>query len=78
MGVIALLDANVLVNAPVRDTLLRAVERDLYRLALTERILAEVQRALQTNLGRTKEQTNYLIGEIRRSFPEALVTKRMA
>lgn len=73
MGVVALLDANVLVNAPVRDTLLRAAERDLYRLALTERILAEAQYALEANLGRTSEQTGYLMGEIRRSFPESFI-----
>jgi hypothetical protein len=42
MAFVALLDANVMVNAPVRDLLLRAAEREL--LALWRRALAPVRR----------------------------------
>ncbi len=68
MAFIALLDADVLINAAVRDTLLRAAERDMYRLALTNQILAEMQHALEENLGKTRDQTDRLVTEIRRSF----------
>lgn len=60
MAFVALLDANVLVNAPIRDTLLRAAEESLYRLILSVDILEEMRRALETNLGRTRQQTDYL------------------
>jgi predicted nucleic acid-binding protein len=73
MSVVALLDADVLVNAAIRDTLLRAAERDMYRLALTDQILTEMQRALEDNLGRTRDQTTYLVSEIRRSFEGNIV-----
>lgn len=70
---IVLLDANVLVNAPIRDVLLRAAEYDLYQLALSDDIITEMRRALETHLGRTRQQTDYLVSEIRRSFDDAVV-----
>lgn len=73
MVFIVLPDANVLVNAPIRDILLRTAEYDLYRLALSDDIIAEMQRALEKNLRRTRQQTDYLIGEIRRSFEDTFV-----
>ncbi len=41
---IAILDANVLFPASLRDTLLRAYEKGLYTMQCTEEILEEVQR----------------------------------
>lgn len=73
MAFIVLLDANILVNAPIRDVLLRAAEYDLYQLALSEDIIEEMRRALEGNLGRSRQQRDYLIGEIRRSFEDAFV-----
>jgi predicted nucleic acid-binding protein len=73
MALIALLDAHVLVNAPIRDVLFRAAEHDLYQLALTDEIIEEMRRALEGNLGRTRRQTDYLVREIRRSFEDAFV-----
>jgi hypothetical protein len=70
---IVLLDANVLVNAPIRDVLLCAAEYDLYERALSDDIVTEMCRALETHLGRSRQQTDYLIGEIRRSFDDAFV-----
>ena len=43
------IDANVLVQAPVRDTLLRSAEgRELYRPLWSAEIMAEVDRVLDT------------------------------
>lgn len=73
MAFVALLDANVLVNAAVRDTLLRAAEADLYQLALSSDILHEMRNALEGNLGRTRRQTDYLIREMMASFESAVI-----
>lgn len=73
MVFIALLDADVLVNAAVRDTLLRAAERDMYRPVLTNQILAEMQKALEEKLGKTRNQTERLVTEIRRTFEDSFV-----
>jgi hypothetical protein len=43
----ALLDANVLWSAALRDTLLLAAESDLFRPAWTREILQEVSRSLK-------------------------------
>ncbi len=45
------LDANVLINAGPRDTLLRAAERELYRPYWSEAILDEVQLGEQVSRG---------------------------
>jgi hypothetical protein len=71
---IAVLDACVLVNAPVRDTLLRAAEEDLYRPAFMLQILEEMGSALERNLEKTPEQTSRLTQAIVESFEGALVT----
>lgn len=42
MGSIAVLDTNVLLPAPLRDTLLRLAEADLYVPKWSDRILAEL------------------------------------
>lgn len=73
MALIALLDANVLVNAAVRDTILRAAEADLFRLAFSRAILAEMKRALESNLGLMPQQTDYLIDELMKSFGAGVV-----
>ncbi len=73
MAFIALLDANVLVNAAVRDTLLRAAEADLYQLALSPDILEEMRGALESNLGRTRQQTDYLMQEMMNAFESAMI-----
>lgn len=73
MTFIALLDANVLVNGAVRDTLLRAAEADLYQLAISKDILDEMSAALERALGLTRGQTDYLKSEILNAFESALV-----
>jgi len=69
----ALLDACVLVQAAVRDTLLRLFERRLFLARWTDEIIDETVRNLQKNLGRTQQQTDYLVGELRTHFPDAWV-----
>lgn len=74
MAFVAVLDACVLVNAPVRDTLLRAAEADLYRPVFTLQILDEMGSALERNLEKTPDQTSRLRQAIVDSFEGALVT----
>lgn len=69
----AILDACVLVQAAVRDTLLRLFERRLFLARWTDEIIAETERTLQQKLGCTPEQTEHLIGTIREHFPDAWV-----
>ncbi|MHB1415096.1 MAG: PIN domain-containing protein [Chloroflexota bacterium] len=74
MGFVVLLDANVLWSAAVRDTILRAVEADLFRPAWTEQILEELGRSLlRERPYLTSTQVAYLIDMLTQGFPEALV-----
>lgn len=66
----AILDACVLVQAAVRDTLLRLFERRLFLARWSDEIINETVRTLQQKLGCTPQQTEYLIGTIREHFPE--------
>jgi predicted nucleic acid-binding protein len=69
----ALLDACVLVQAAVRETLLRLFERRLFLARWTDDIIDETVRSLQRKLSRTAEQTDYLVNELRTHFPDARV-----
>jgi hypothetical protein len=68
-----MLDACVLVQAPVRDTLLRLFERRLFLARWTDEIIEETVRTLREKLGRTQEQTDHLVNELRNHFPDAWV-----
>lgn len=71
---VALLDANVLWSAPVRDTLLRAAERYLFRPTWSRRILEEVAASLlerRPDLGRRR--VDRLIAQLNILFPEAVI-----
>ena len=74
MAVVALLDANVIWSAAVRDTFLLAAEQGLFRPAWTQQILDEMVRSLKTkrpDLDPTRlDRTMYLM---RTHFPEALI-----
>jgi len=52
-----MVDACVLVQAAVRDTLLRLFERRLFLARWTDEIIEETVRTLRDKLGRTAEQT---------------------
>ena len=71
---VVVLDACVLIPAPLRDTLLRAAEAGFYRAQWSEGILEEVQRNLVSALGRSEGQAQKLVDALRAAFPEALVT----
>lgn len=72
------IDACVLFNAPVRDTLLRAAEYGLYRLHWSQQILDETTRNLVASDGRrvarmTQAQADHLEEQLKATFPEAMV-----
>lgn len=69
----AVVDACVLVQASVRDTLLRLFERRLFLARWTDEIIDETVRTLQNRLNRTVEQTDYLVNELRANFRDAWV-----
>jgi predicted nucleic acid-binding protein len=72
---VALLDANELYSAVLRDTLLRAAEEGLYRPVFTDQILSEVLRALTRNRpDLDPDRLGSMVQRVRDSFPEALVT----
>ncbi|HEY0795229.1 MAG TPA: hypothetical protein VGD64_05565 [Acidisarcina sp.] len=64
------LDACVLVNAALRDTLLRLAEPPhLYLPRWSHEIMLETTRTLETRLGLTSEQTAYLAAELETTSP---------
>lgn len=68
------LDACVLFNAPVRDTLLRAAEYGLYRVHWSQQILEDTTKNLIASGKMNKKQAEHFVTELSNAFPEALVT----
>lgn len=68
------LDACVLFNAPVRDTLLRAAEIGLYRVHWSQKILDETTTNLVARKKMNQQQAEYLVSEMAKAFPEAMVS----
>ena len=72
---IAVIDACVLVQAPLRDTLLRLAEPPaLYRPIWSEEIIIEMKRALEKQISLPPSKTAYLERELRRHFRDSWVT----
>jgi predicted nucleic acid-binding protein len=69
----AIIDACVMVQAAVRDTLLRLSERRLFLARWSDDIIAEMVATLQNKIGRTKDETDHLIEELTTYFPDAWV-----
>lgn len=69
-----LLDANVLIQAPLRDTILRAAENGLVRARWSHQILSEVQRNLVEARLTDERRANRLVQTLLQVFPDALVT----
>lgn len=70
------LDANVLFGYPLRDTLLRAVEAELYRPAWSEQVWTEVTNKLQDPRRRrphTPADVQHLMDQVRGAFSDAFV-----
>ena len=73
-GYQVILDACVLVNAALRDTLLRIAEPPrLYLPRWSEDIMIETTRTLEIKLGVTQEQSAHLVDELRKHFEDAWV-----
>ncbi len=73
-SVVAVTDTCSIFPQTLRDVLLRTAEAGLYRIRWSEAILAELGRNLREERGLTEEQTQRLLTEMRRAFPEATVT----
>jgi predicted nucleic acid-binding protein len=70
----AVLDANVLVQAPLRDTLLRLAEGlALYRPLWSANIMDEVARTLRGQFGIPTNRIAHLESTLREHFPDAWV-----
>lgn len=67
------MDACVLIPATLRDTLLRAVEKGMYRLHWSDEILDEVRRNLVKRGMTSPEDAQDLIDQMNRFFAEANV-----
>jgi predicted nucleic acid-binding protein len=67
------IDACALYPARLRDTLLLAAERGLYRLQWTDQILEELRRNLVTDARLLPSQAQHLIEVMRESFEHAQV-----
>lgn len=68
-----MLDANILIPAALRDTLLRAAEYRLYRPLWSATILTEVERNLVENGLTDARGAQRLVRAMQEAFPEALV-----
>lgn len=72
---LVVLDACVLVPAPLRDTLLRLAEHPrLYVPRWSDEIIAETVRNLQNRIGLSSEKTDYLVAQLRAHFGDSWVT----
>ena len=75
MAFVALLDANVLYPAYLRDALLRLAEAEVYQVRWSRQILDEMARnVLKNNPDLPEERIERLVRTIERAFPEAMVT----
>ncbi len=73
-GYQVILDACVLVNAALRDTLLRLAEPPhLYLPRWSRDIMLETKRTMETRLGLTTQQTAHLANELEIHFADAWV-----
>lgn len=71
---VAITDADVLYPFTLRDTLLRAAERDLYQLRWSASILDEMERNLVGNGVMAAKSATRLRTTMERVFPDAMVT----
>jgi predicted nucleic acid-binding protein len=73
-GYQVVLDACVLVNAALRDTLLRIAEPPrLYLPRWSNDIMEETMRTLENKLGLSRQQTTHLVGQLREHFEDCWV-----
>lgn len=70
----AVLDACVLVPAPLCDLLLRAASAGLYQFYWTDDILEEVRRTLVQDLSKSADQAQRRVDAMKAAFPHALIS----
>jgi predicted nucleic acid-binding protein len=76
LALVALLDANVLYPAYLRDALLRLAEAEIYQVRWSRQILDEMARnVLENNPELPEERIERLVRTMERAFPEAMVTR---
>jgi predicted nucleic acid-binding protein len=68
-----IIDSNVLMQAAVRDTLLRLSEQRLFTCRWSDDIIAEVRHNLIHKLKLAEPSVDRLLGELRAYFPDAWV-----
>ena len=68
-----ILDACVLVQACLRDTLLRLAQKGVFHARWSDDIIVETRRALERKLGKTTEQSAHLAQQLREYFPDAWI-----
>jgi len=74
LAFVALLDANVLYPANLRDALLRLAEAEIYQVSWSRKILDEMARnVLENNPDLSEERIERLVRTMERAFPEAMV-----
>ncbi len=71
--ILVVIDSCVHFNAPIRDTLLRAAERRLYRAHWSSQILAETTKNLVENNKMNINQAKHLVTQMEKTFPEAMI-----
>lgn len=72
---LVVLDACVLIQAPLRDTLLRLAEQPrLFVPRWSDEIISETVRNLEGRIGLSVEKTAYLVGQLRQHFGDCWVT----
>ena len=72
---LVILDACVLLPAPLRDTILRLAEYPrLFVPRWSEEIIAETTRNLESRIGLSRERTTYLVEQLRSHFGDSWVT----
>jgi predicted nucleic acid-binding protein len=75
LALVALLDANVLYPAYLRDALLRLADAEIYQVRWSRQILDEMARnVLENNPELPEERIERLVRTMERAFPEAMVT----
>jgi len=75
LAFVALLDANMLYPAYLRDALLRLAEAEIYQVRWSRQILDEMARnVLKNNPDLPEERMDRLVRTMEKAFPDAMVT----
>lgn len=76
MAFTVFVDACVLFSAAQRDILVRIAGTDIFRIKWSDDVLAETARNLQLQRGLAISQTDRLIDQMTRAFPDACISQK--